>query len=144
MVSTHALAMVRLFESLLEPAMHAHWRSPSLEWIALSHAHLHPRALDGAMWELLGECLVDVFGMYDIVQAYPDAKIAWFTLFAVIIDRMRAAYEKGVGEMRRPIGPRPICIMSTRRQYSAPQALDDEQMYRVSRVRRRAHARAHK
>ena len=76
--------MTRLLDSIIDTSLDARWRSPSLEYIgsesffsphsnpiniiAVSHAHLHSVGFTGEMWELLGECLVDVFGMYEIVQ----------------------------------------------------------------------------
>jgi hypothetical protein len=81
----HASLMGRLIDSIIDNHEQARWRSPSLEYIgekellniiiiniylylAVSHAHLFKLGFTGDLWEVFGECLVDVFGMYEIVQ----------------------------------------------------------------------------
>ena len=52
---------------------------PSLEAIAVSHAHLYERGLSAKAWDTFGECLVDILAMNDVVQVRVFASFVLFS-----------------------------------------------------------------
>ncbi|VDM40173.1 unnamed protein product [Toxocara canis] len=60
------------------------------------HASLKQYGFKQAMWDQLGELIIDALVVQDCVRGFPDACRAWTVLIAALIDRLRAGRANSV------------------------------------------------
>uniref|UniRef100_A0A914ERS0 Globin family profile domain-containing protein n=1 Tax=Acrobeloides nanus TaxID=290746 RepID=A0A914ERS0_9BILA len=116
---------IHFFVSLISQVIQSLDQSPQvifehIDKIGCFHTNLKKYGFKAAMWDKLGECLIDALVVQDCVRGFPDACKAWTILVAALIDRLRSAPLKikvPIQECRildRPISPLPSPFESKR------------------------------